>query len=428
MEALVVIGALFGCIAIGVPIAYALGLAALAAAWWIDLPPEAIMLQVSAGVTKFSMLTIPFFVLAGAIMAEGGMARRLVAFANALVGVFRLRGGLAVVDIVATTFLSGISGSAVADISAVGSVMIPQMEKAGYPRVFSTNVTMSASVQALLIPPSHNAVIYSLATGGTISILSLFLAGVMPGLLLGFSLVVLCLVIAYRNRYPTGEPVAPRAAFGMAVSAFWGMITLFIILGGILAGVFTAVEAGAVACVWAFLVTMFVYRDFRWRDLPGLVHRTLRTVSMVMTLIAFASAVGYVMALMQAPAKITAAFLTVSDNKYVILMLINVLLLVLGCLLDMAPAILICTPILLPVMKNFGVDPVHFGMIMMLNLGIGLCHPPIGSILFVGCAVGKVRIEDVMREIWPFYLVMFGVLMAVTYIPAISLWLVHAHG
>ncbi len=428
MEALVVIGALFGCIAIGVPIAYALGLAALAAAWWIDLPPEAIMLQVSAGVTKFSMLTIPFFVLAGAIMAEGGMARRLVAFANALVGVFRLRGGLAVVDIVATTFLSGISGSAVADISAVGSVMIPQMEKAGYPRVFSTNVTMSASVQALLIPPSHNAVIYSLATGGTISILSLFLAGVMPGLLLGFSLVVLCLVIAYRNRYPTGEPVAPRAAFGMALSAFWGMITLIIILGGILAGVFTAVEAGAVACVWAFLVTMFVYRDFRWRDLPGLVHRTLRTVSMVMTLIAFASAVGYVMALMQAPAKITAAFLTVSDNKYVILMLINVLLLVLGCLLDMAPAILICTPILLPVMRNFGVDPVHFGMIMMLNLGIGLCHPPIGSILFVGCAVGKVRIEDVMREIWPFYLVMFGVLMAVTYVPAISLWLVHAHG
>ena len=428
MEALLVIGALFGCIAIGVPIAYALGLAALAAAWWIDLPPEAIMLQVSAGVTKFSMLTIPFFVLAGAIMAEGGMARRLVAFANALVGVFRLRGGLAVVDIVATTFLSGISGSAVADISAVGSVMIPQMEKAGYPRVFSTNVTMSASVQALLIPPSHNAVIYSLATGGTISILSLFLAGVMPGLLLGFSLVVLCLVIAYRNRYPTGEPVPPRAAFGMAVSAFWGMITLFIILGGILAGVFTAVEAGAVACVWAFLVTMFVYRDFRWRDLPGLVHRTLRTVSMVMTLIAFASAVGYVMALMQAPAKITAAFLTVSDNKYVILMLINVLLLVLGCLLDMAPAILICTPILLPVMKNFGVDPVHFGMIMMLNLGIGLCHPPVGSILFVGCAVGKVRIEDVMREIWPFYLVMFLVLMAVTYVPGLSLWLVHAHG
>src|SRR5271168_1549217 len=309
MEILVVLGTLFGCVALGVPIAYALGLAALAGAWWIDIPPEAVMLQVSSGVSKFAMLTIPFFVLAGAIMAEGGMARRLVAFANVLVGFMRLRGGLSVVNIVATTFLSGISGSAVADISAVGSVMIPQMEQAGYPRVFATNVTISSSVQALLIPPSHNAVIYSLATGGTISIFSLFLAGVMPGLLLGFSLVVLCLVIACRNRYPTGEPVAPRVAAGMAVSAFWGMITLFIILGGILAGVFTAVEAGAVACVWAFLVTMFVYRDFRWRDLPGLVHRTLRTVSMVMTLIAFASAVGYVMALMQAPAKITAMLL-----------------------------------------------------------------------------------------------------------------------
>src|SRR5271165_6968039 len=316
MDALVVIFTLLACVVLGVPIAYALGLSAIAAAWWVDIPLEAVMLQVSSGVSKFAMLTIPFFVLAGAIMAEGGMAGRLVALANVLVGVTRLRGGLSLVNIVATTFLSGISGSAVADTSAIGSVMIPQMEASGYPRVFATNLTITASVQALLIPPSHNAVIYSLATGGTISILSLFLAGVMPGLLLGFSLVVLCLVIAYRNRYPTGEPVAPRAAFGMALSAFWGMITLIIILGGILAGVFTAVEAGAVACVWAFLVTMFVYRDFRWRDLPGLVHRALRTVSMVMTLIAFASAVGYVMALMQAPAKITAAFLTVSDNKY----------------------------------------------------------------------------------------------------------------
>src|ERR1700733_11022709 len=244
MEALIVIGALFACIAIGMPIAYALGLTALVAAWWIDIPPEAIMLQISAGVTKFSMLTIPFFVLAGAIMAEGGMARRLVAFANALVGVFRLRGGLAVVDIVATTFLSGISGSAVADISAVGSGMIPPMEEAAYPRVFSTNVTMSASVQALLTPPSHNAVIYSLATGGTISILSLFLAGGMPGLLLGFSLIVLCVVLAYRNGHPKGEPVPLRDAARMALDAFWGLITLIIILGGILGGVFTAVEAG----------------------------------------------------------------------------------------------------------------------------------------------------------------------------------------
>ena len=428
MDVFIVIGTLFACIAIGVPIAYALGLSALAAAWWIDIPPEAVMLQVSSGVSKFAMLTIPFFVLAGAIMAEGGMAQRLVGFANVLVGFMRLRGGLSVVNIVATTFLSGISGSAVADISAVGSVMIPQMEKAGYPRVFATNVTISASVQALMMPPSHNAVIYSLATGGTISIFSLFLAGVMPSLLLAFSLIVLCLVIAYRNGHPKGDAVPLRLAGRMALDAFWGLITLIIILGGILGGIFTAVEAGAVACVWAFLVTMFIYRDYRWGDLPALVHRTLRTVAMVMTLIAFASAVGYMMALMQVPTKITAFLLTFSHNKYVILMMINVLLLVLGCLLDMAPAILIVTPILLPVMISFGVDPVHFGMIMLMNLGIGLCHPPVGAILFVGCAVGKVSLEAVMREIWPFYLVMFTVLMMVTYIPAISLWLVHLHG
>jgi tripartite ATP-independent transporter DctM subunit len=203
----------------------------------------------------------------------------------------------------------------------------------------------------------------------------------------------------------------------------WGLITLVIILGGILGGVFTAIEAGAVACVWAFFVTMFIYRDYRWRDLPALVHRTLSTVAMVMTLIACASSVGYVMALTQMPAKITAFFLTISSDKNVILFLINILLLVLGCLVDMAPSILICTPILLPVMINFGVDPVHFGMIMMLNLGIGLCHPPVGAILFVGCAVGKVTIEQVMRSIWPFYGVMFLVLMMVTYIPSVSLWL-----
>jgi tripartite ATP-independent transporter DctM subunit len=423
MDALVVIGALFACIAVGVPIAYALGLAAIAAAWWVDIPFEAVMLQVSAGVSKFAMLTIPFFVLAGAIMAEGGMAGRLVAFANALVGVLRVRGGLSLVNIVATSFLSGISGSAVADTSAIGSVMIPQMEKAGYPRVFATNVTISASVQALLVPPSHNAVIYSLATGGTISVLSLFMAGVVPGMLLGFSLIVLCLVLAYRHGHPRGESVPLRQAGRIAIDAVWGLITLVIILGGILGGVFTAVEAGAVATVWAFFVTMFVYRDYRWRDLPRLVHRTLRTVAMVMTLIAFASAVGYMMALMQVPAKITAFFLTISHDKYVILMMINVLLLVIGCLVDMAPAILICTPILLPVMINFGVDPVHFGMIMLMNLGIGLCHPPVGSILFVGCAVGKVSLEEVMRNIWPFYAVMFAVLLLVTYVPLISLWL-----
>jgi len=423
MDILLVIACLFACVALGVPIAYSLGLAAIAGAFWIGIPIEAVMLKISDGVSKVAMLTIPFFVLAGAIMAEGGMARRLVAFANVLVGFIRLRGGLSIVNVLATTFLSGISGSSVADTSAIGSVMIPQMEKSGYPRVFATNVTITASVQAILVPPSHNAVIYSLATGGTISIASLFMAGVVPGLLLGFSIIVLCVVLAYRRDFPTGEAVPLRDAVKICFDAMWGLITLAIILGGILGGVFTAIEAGAVACIWAFFVTMFIYRDYRWRDLPLLVHRTLKTVAMVLTLIACASSVGYVMALMQMPAKVTAFFLTLSSNKYVILMLINVLLLVLGCLIDMAPSILISTPILLPVMLKFGVDPVHFGMIMLLNLGIGLCHPPVGTTLFVGCAVGKVSMEQVMREIWPFYGVMFMVLMLVTYLPELSLWL-----
>jgi len=280
----------------------------------------------------------------------------------------------------------------------------------------------------LLVPPSHNAVIYSLATGGMISIISLFMAGVVPGLLLGFALILLCLYMAYRDGHPRGQVVPLREAIKIVVEALWGLITLGIILGGILGGVFTAIEAGAVACIWAFFVTMFIYRDYKWRDLPLLVHRTLKTVAMVMTLIACASAVGYVMALMQVPAKVTAFFLTLSSDKNVILMMLNVLLLILGCLLDMAPSILICTPILLPVVTSLGIDPVHFGMIMMLNLGIGLCHPPVGAILFVGCAVGQVTMEQVMRRIWPFYGVMFAVLMLVTYIPAISLWLPHLLG
>ena len=423
MDILILLVVLFGCFAMGVPIAFSLGIAAVAGALYIGIPLEAVMLRVSSGVSSFALLTIPFFVLAGAIMAEGGMARRLVAFANVLIGLVRLRGGLSLVNVVATTFMSGISGSSVADTSAIGSVMIPQMEKAGYPRVFATNVTISASVQGILVPPSHNAVIYSLATGGSISIISLFMAGIVPGILLAIAIMALCLVYAYRDKHPKGVMVPWRDALWMSIGAFWGLGTIVIILGGILTGIFNAIEAGAIACVYAFLVTMVLYRDYRWRDLPLLVHRTLRTVAMVMTLIAFASAFGYMLALMQMPAKVTEFFLTLSSDKNVILMLVNVLLLILGCLMDMAPLILICTPILLPVMVSLGVSPVHFGIVMLLNLGIGLLTPPVGSTLFVGCAVGNVTMEQVMRKIWPFYGVLFAVLMLVTYIPAISLWL-----
>jgi tripartite ATP-independent transporter DctM subunit len=421
LDALILLGTLFVMLAIGVPVAYALGLAALAGAMWIDIPLEAVMLKISDGVDNFSLLAIPFFVLAGAIMAEGGMARRLVALANVLVG--WIRGGLSLVNILASTFFGAISGSSVADTSSVGSVMIPQMEREGYPRVFAVNVTISGSVQAILVPPSHNAVIYSLAAGGTVSIAHLFLAGVVPGLLLGLSLMILCLAIARREGYPKGTPLPLGESVRVALDAFWGLLTMVIILGGILSGVFTATESASVACLYAFLVTMFIYRDYRWRDLPHLVHRTVKTVAMVMILIGFASAFGYIMALMQLPFKITEFFLTLSDNKYVILLLINIMLLALGTLMDMAPLILIATPILLPVVTQFGVDPVHFGMIMLVNLGMGLITPPVGAVLFVGCAVGKVSIEQVTRTIWPFYLAMLVVLALVTYVPALSLWI-----
>ncbi|BBK31773.1 tripartite ATP-independent transporter DctM subunit [Stella humosa] len=421
MDALVLLGSLFALIAIGLPVAYALGAAALVGALWIDIPWEAVMLKISDGVRNFSLLAIPFFVLAGAIMAEGGMARRLVALANVFVGF--IRGGLALVNILASSFFGCISGSSVADTSSIGSVMIPQMVRAGYPRVFATNVTIAGSVQAILIPPSHNAVIYSLAAGGTVSIAHLFLAGFLPGLLLGLSLIGLCIFIARRRGYPKGEPVPLRQALRVVVEAFYGLLTMVIILGGILSGVFTATESAAVACIYAFLVTMFVYRDYHWRELPKLIHRVVKTVAMVMILIGFASSFGYIMALMQLPAQVTAFFLTLSDNKYVILFLINIMLLVLGCLMDLAPLLLICTPILLPVVKSFGVDPVHFGMVMLVNLGIGLITPPVGATMFVGCAIGKVTIEQVTREIWPFYVAMLVVLGLVTYVPEISLFI-----
>lgn len=426
MDAFILLGSLFVLMMIGMPVAFALGLAALIGALWIELPLDAVMIQLAAGVNKFSLLAIPFFVLAGAIMAEGGMARRLVAFAGVLIGF--VRGGLSLVNIMASTFFGAISGSSVADTASVGTVLIPEMEKKGYPRPFATAVTVAGSVQAILIPPSHNAVIYSLAAGGTVSIAALFMAGVLPGLLMGLTLATLCLLIARREHYPRGEVIPLRQALKICVEALWGLMTMVIILGGILSGVFTANESASIAVLWAFFVTMFVYRDYRWRDLPRLIHRTVKTVTIVMILIGFAACFGYLMTLMQIPMQVTAFLTGLSDNPYVILLLINLLLLVLGTLMDMAPLILILTPILLPVVKTLGIDPVHFGMIMMVNLGIGLITPPVGSVLFVGAAVSKLKIGVVARAMTPFFVALFIVLMMVTYIPWLSLWLPRAMG
>lgn len=421
MDALVLLGSFFVLMIIGLPVAYAMGLAALVGAWWIEIPLDAVMIQVAGGVNKFSLLAIPFFVLAGAIMAEGGMATRLVAFAGVLVGF--IRGGLALVNILASTFFGAISGSSVADTASIGSVLIPEMERKGYPRDFSAAVTVSGSVQAILIPPSHNAVIYSLAAGGSVSIGALFLAGVLPGLLLGLTLAILCLFIARKRNFPRGRVIPLREALRISVDALWGLMTMVIILGGILSGVFTATESASIAVVWAFFVTMFIYRDYKWTELPKLMHRTVKTVTIVMIMIGFAASFGYIMTLMQIPLKITQMFTAMSDNRYVILLSINLLLLALGTLMDMAPLILILTPILLPVVKTLGVDPVHFGMIMMVNLGIGLITPPVGTVLFVGSAVARLSIEKVVQALYPFFGALLVVLMLVTYIPAISLWL-----
>jgi tripartite ATP-independent transporter DctM subunit len=421
MDALVLIGSFAVLCLIGMPVAYALGLAAILAALWMGIPLEAIALKTSDGMDDFPLLAIPFFILAGAIMGEGGMASRIVDLAKVFVGF--IRGGLALVNIVASTMFGCISGSSVADTASIGSVMIPQMIKAGYPRLFAVSVTVSGSLQPLLIPPSHNMVIYSLAAGGSVSVAHLFIGGVIPGMLLGAALMGLVLIYAYRNNLPKGEPIPLKQALWIALDSVWGLVTVVIIMGGILSGIFTPTESAAVACVWAFFVTMFIYRSYKWSELPLLVSRVVRTVGMVMIMIGFSVAFGYMMALMRIPALAAEFFSTVASDKYTFLLYVNLLLLLLGTFMDLAPMLLICTPVFLPVIAKFGIDPVHFGIVMIFNLGIGLLTPPVGPTLAVGCAIGKVSMEAVSRSIMVFYIPMLIVLGLVTYIPELTLWL-----
>lgn len=421
MDILVLVGGFCVLCMLGMPVAYSLGLASIFAAFYIDLPQEAVMLKVSAGMSGFALLAIPFFVLTGAIMAVGGMAERLIRLAEVFVGV--IRGGMALVNILASTMFGCISGSSVADTAAVGGVMIPQMIRVGYPRVFAVNVTISGSLQPLLVPPSHNMVIYSIATGGAASVADLFLAGFIPAFMLGASLIILVLYIAKRDNFPKGKRIPLRNAGKLALDAAWGMVTIGIILGGILSGIFTPTESGAVAAVYAFLVTMFVYRDVKWSELPKLVARVVRTLGMVMIMIGFSISFGYLAAIMQLPRITTDFFVSISSDKYMFLLWINILLLILGTFMDLAPMLLICTPIFLPMLKTYGIDPVHFGVVMILNLGIGLLTPPVGPTMVIGCAIGGITMEQMTRGIFIFYVPMCIVLLLVTYIPALTLWL-----
>ncbi|MDP3254828.1 MAG: TRAP transporter large permease [Bosea sp. (in: a-proteobacteria)] len=405
----------------GVPVAFCLGLSSMATVLYIGIPPVVIFQQMSTGMNAFAMLAIPFFIYSGDLMIRGGIADRLIQFASSLVG--HLRGGLGQVNVITCTLFGGISGSAVADASAVGGIMIPQMVKRGYAPDYAVNVTANSAIIALLIPPSHNMIIYSLAAGGTISIADLFTAGVLPGLMLCLALMVAAWAVAVNRGYPADIFPGFLTVARLFVAATPGLLLIGIIFGGVRSGIFTATESSCIAVIYALLITIFVYRGL---DLKGFTHATLgavRTTAMVLLIIGAASSFGWLMAFLEVPKATIALMQAISDNPLVILLMINVILLVLGTFMDMAPMIIICTPIFLPVVKAIGVDPVHFGVILILNAGIGLNTPPVGSVQFVACAIGKVSISESMKTIWPFYGASVAVLLLITYVPAFSLWL-----
>ncbi|ACM01677.1 TRAP transporter large permease [Cereibacter sphaeroides] len=421
MELFILFGSFVFLLLIGTPVAFCLGVSSFLTVLYLGLPPVVVFQRLNSGVSVYALMAIPFFIYSGDLMVRGDIARRLVALAGALVG--HLRGGLGQVNVVASVMFGGVSGSAAADASAVGGLMVPQMKARGYGVDYAVNLTVVGSIIALMIPPSHNMIIYSIAAGGRISIADLFTAGIIPGLLLALGLMVAAYFVARSRGYPTERFPGLRALGAIFVSAVPGLILVALIFGGVRSGIFTASESANIAVVYALLVTILIYRTLTW---PEFVHATIgavRTTAMVLLVIGCAASFGWLLAYLKVPTALVAFMQGLSDNPLVILLLINVALLVLGTFMDMSPLIVITTPIFLPVAQAFGVDPVHFGVILILNLGIGLCTPPVGAVLFVGCAVGRISIWTAMRTIWPFYGAALAVLLLVTYIPALSLWL-----
>ena len=402
------------------PVTFAMIISTAVVMLYLDIPMMTMVQQMAKSVNSFSLLAIPFFILMGEIMGAGGISDRLLKFANVIVG--RFRGGLAYVNVVASMFFGGISGSAVADVSSLGNIEIPMMEEAGYDREFSICVTISSACQGLLIPPSHNMVIYAMTAGG-VSVGKLFLAGYVPGVLLGLALCALCAFFSIKRQYPKGKAVGLKEALLITKDAIFAIGAMVIIVGGVCSGWYTATEAAAIGCIYCFLVATLIYRELHLKDMGRLLYNAMKTLAMVYSLIAAAGAFGWMLAYLRIPAKFTELLLNISDNKVVVFLIINVILLLLGCIMDMAPLILIMTPILLPVVKSFGMDPVQFGIMLIGNLSIGLLTPPVGSCLYAGCAVGKASIEKVSKELLPFYAVMITVLLMITFIPAISMTL-----
>ena len=406
---------------IGVPVAFALAASALATLLYLGLPPVVLVQQISAGTGSASLIAIPLFIFAGEIMMRGGISERLIALAASLVG--RLRGGLGQVSILSSLFFGGVSGSAIADVSAVGGTMIPQMIKRGYDRDFAVNVSVTAALVALLVPPSHNLILFSAAAGGGLSIADLFAAGIVPALLMTLVLMITGYVVARHRGYGVEPFPGWRAVAARMVSALPGLGLVTLIFVGIRAGIFTAVESAAIAVVYALLVTSVLYRQLDVREFLATVVHAARSTGVILFVIATAAVFGWLLAYLQVPAAAVEFLQSFAHSKAMVLLMIIVMLLLLGTFMDLAPLILICTPIFLPVAKAYGIDPIHFGLVLVLAGGIGLVTPPVGSVLFIGTAIGKITIAQSLRTIWPFWLAGVVVLLLVAFVPGLSMWL-----
>ncbi|WDI30091.1 TRAP transporter large permease [Hyphococcus flavus] len=421
MELTVLVLTLLVLLAIGTPVAFALLGASMAAFIVMDIPLVVVFQRVAAGMSVFTLMAIPFFIFAGDLMYRSGIAERLVRVAEAMFG--RARGGLGQVTVGASTLFGAVSGSAIASASAMGSTMMPLMKEKGYSGDYAVNVTVTAAIVGLLIPPSHNMIIYAAATGTGVSIGDLFLAGIIPGVLTAALLMFVAWIVAVKRGFPKGSFPGWAAfvrAFALAVP---GLMAAVIIMGGILSGVFTATESSAIAVIYTILVGAFVYRSLGWSKFVEAAIQSVKITAMVLLIIGSATAFGYALAILETPTQLANLITTLTDNPILILLIINIMLLLLGTFMDMSPLIVITTPILLPVVQKIGMDPVHFGIVMMLNLGIGLVTPPVGSVLFVGSAVGKIPVEQTVKTIWPFYSALVVALLVITYVPGLSLWL-----
>ena len=408
---------------INVPISISIGLATLATMLvTIDATPAitTVAQRMAGGINGFALLAIPFFILSGILMGQGGIAHRLIDFAKTLLGA--LPGGLAMVNVISSTLFGAISGSAVASTSAIGGFMIPAMKKEGYDPAFSAAVSVTASTTGLLIPPSNILIIFSLASGG-VSIAALFIAGYVPGLLLAAALMVVCSLYAKKHNYPIGERSSLADVVRTGLTALPALFLIFLVIGGILSGVFTATEAGVIAVLYALLLSVGIYKEVKVTDLANILLKSAETTAVVMLLIATSSAMSWILSYTNIPQDLSAAMLALSDNPIVILLMINLTLLLVGTFMDMTPAVLIFTPIFLPIATSLGIDPTQFGIMMVLNLCIGLCTPPVGSVLFVGCGIAKTSIQQIVRPILPMYAAMIAVLGLVTFVPSLSLWL-----